>query len=201
MNLSTPIQRLRHMVNGLVEGAHPQTARRVFAASLVLASVFMLFLWTTEAADKAASQPCVRYALPPTVLEKPFYFAGELIPLDRPDVRLRITDQLNFLLLDARGALTDWLSEKTRHAWIFDEILEKEGVPREFASFSPVLSGLTRNASRSSPAGWWALDKPCDRSEGVEMSEDSWRDDRYEFRTCHALFCHPHQTYSQRSRG
>ena len=55
-------------------------ARRAFAASLVMASVFMLFPWTTEAAEKAASQPCVRYALPLAVLEKPFYFAGELIP-------------------------------------------------------------------------------------------------------------------------
>lgn len=149
------------------------------ALAAILAS--LLLLGATWAADRVASQSCVRYTLPPAVLEKPFSFAGERIPMERADVRLRIAGQVNFLLLDARGVLTEWLSEKTRHAWIFDEILEKEGVPKEFALFSPVLGGLTRNASRSSPVGWWALDKPCDRAEGVEMFEDSWRDDRNDF--------------------
>ena len=27
-------------------------------------------------------------------------------------------------------------------------------------------------------AGWWALEKPCAASDGVEMLEDSWHDDR-----------------------
>jgi len=92
-----------------------------------------------------------------------------------------VENQLNFLLLDARGALTEWLSEKTRHAWIFDEIFAKDGIPKEFALFSPVLAGLTRNSPRPARAGWWSLDRPCDRSEGIEMADDSWHDDRYDF--------------------
>jgi hypothetical protein len=94
-------------------------------------------------------------------------------------VQSRILRQINFLLLDARGVLTDWLSEKSRYAWIFDEVLRKEGVPDEFVLFAPVLSALTLKASsRSTVVGWWALEKPCVASDGVEMQEDSWHDDR-----------------------
>jgi hypothetical protein len=128
---------------------------------------------------KQARPSCSRYSLPPTILDKPFYFAGELVPIQRHDVRSRLLHQINFLLLDARGVLTDWLSERSRYSWIFDEVLRKEGVPEEFVLFAPVLSALTLKApSRPPVAGWWALDKPCTASDGVEMVQDSWHDDR-----------------------
>ena len=74
---------------------------------------------------------------------------------------------------------TDWLSEKSRYAWMFDEVLRKAGVPNEFVLFAPVLSALTLKATSRSPvAGWWALEKPCAASEGVELLEDAWHDDR-----------------------
>jgi hypothetical protein len=135
---------------------------------------------STAAGPTKESRPnCSRYSLPSSILNKPFHFAGELVPIQRPDVQSRILHQINFLLLDARGVLTDWLSEKSRYAWIFDEVLRKEGVPEEFVLFAPVLSALTLKASsRSTVVGWWALEKPCAASDGVEMQEDSWHDDR-----------------------
>lgn len=180
MKLSTPSERHKPVPIELSDVVYLQAWTRFFLVGFVL----LMSLAVAENAyttDRAPNEPCSRYSLPPALLEKPFLFAGEPIPLQRADVRARIENQLNFLLLDARGVLTEWLSEKSRHAWIFAEIFEKEGIPREFTLFSPVLLGLTRNAARSAPAGWWALDKPCDRSEGVEMSEDSWHDDRYDF--------------------
>jgi len=128
---------------------------------------------------KESKPNCSRYSLPSSLLKKPFHFAGELVPIQRPDVQSRILQQINFLLLDARGVLTGWLSERSRYAWIFDEVLRKEGVPDEFVLFAPILSALTLKASsRSAMAGWWALEKPCADSDGVEMLEDSWHDDR-----------------------
>jgi len=145
----------------------------------------ILLLGMCPPSSKAAgptkeSRPnCSRYSLPSSLFKKPFHFAGELVPIQRPDVQSRILQQINFLLLDARGVLTGWLSERSRYAWIFDEVLRKEGVPDEFVLFAPILSALTLKASsRSAMAGWWALDKPCAASDGVEMLEDSWHDDR-----------------------
>jgi hypothetical protein len=127
-------------------------------------------------------EPCVevgRYVLPQSILEKPFTFAHESIPIRRKDVRHRIESQLNFLLLDARGVLTEWLAERTQYSWLFEEMFAKDGVPRDFALLAPVLAGLNIFASvRGSTAGWWALPSLCTNADGVEMSSDSWHDDR-----------------------
>jgi hypothetical protein len=128
---------------------------------------------------KEAPEKCSRYSLPESVVKKPFYFAGELIPIQRPDVHARILAQVNFLLLDARSVLTEWLVEKGKYSWLFHETFAKEGVPPDFALLAPILSRTPlKSAYRSAGAGWWALDKACTNSEGVEMTEDSWHDDR-----------------------
>ncbi len=157
----------------------PFLVKAVLLAGFIL--LFGLFPASTKAAGptKEARPNCSRYSLPASLWNKPFHFAGELIPIQRPDVKSRILHQINFLLLDARSVLTDWLTEKSRYAWIFDELLRKEGVPNEFVLFAPVLSALTmKPPSRGPVAGWWALDKPCTVSDGIEMSEDAWHDDR-----------------------
>ncbi len=122
---------------------------------------------------------CIRYHLPAGIMSKPFKFAGEIIPLDRKDVRARIERAVNFLLLDARGVLTGWFGEKGRYGWIFEEILGKEKVPQDFVLFSAVLSGISkRSSSRLAGEGWWALGTPCSDAEGVTMISDSWFEDR-----------------------
>jgi membrane-bound lytic murein transglycosylase D len=141
--------------------------------------------WATNA---DADPTCVRYSIPKKLLEG-FNFVGEKIPLERKDVRERITSHLNFLLLDARGALTGWLVEKDRYAWIFEEILKKEGIPKEAVLLAPILSGLNVMAPpRGAGAGWWALVSPCTEAEGVEMSADAWHDDRLDLETSTRCF-------------
>ncbi len=128
---------------------------------------------------KEAPAVCSRYSLPNTVSEKSFQFAGELIPVRRPDVNSRISFQINFLLLDARSVLTDWLSEKSKHYWLLEDILAKEGIPKDFVWLAPILAGANlKSQSRQAGVGWWSLEKNCDSSEGMEMSDDSWHDDR-----------------------
>jgi membrane-bound lytic murein transglycosylase D len=136
-----------------------------------------LSAWAVESKPAPIHVP-IRYALPQSVLEKPFMFAGEQVPLDRSDVQARIASQVNFLLLDARSVLADWLTEKNRYSWIIEELFRKDGVPLEFVFFAPVLSAVPRNSSRAAGAGVWFLETGCSSDEGMEMSDDSWRDDR-----------------------
>lgn len=159
----------------------------VNCAALIIPLVLVLILcWevifqSIAIAASPKSDPdlsCFRFQLPKSILQKPFSFADEVIPLHRPDVESRILSQVNFLLLDARSVLGEWLAERSRYAWIFEEVFQREGIPREFAYLAPVLSGLTRNASRSPGAGVWVLENSCSSAEGVEMSEDNWHDDR-----------------------
>ncbi len=151
-------------------------------ALTILAAESMGGIFTAVGAETERQVPpseC-RYLLPANLADKPFIFAGETVPVQRPDVRYRLTCQLNFLLLDARSVLTEWLSEKSRYSWIFDEVFAKEGVPKEFTLLGPILAVLSpKSLPRTSGAGWWYLSKPCGSGEGgPEMSEDSWHDDR-----------------------
>ncbi len=132
----------------------------------------------TRGPIKGAEESCSRYSLPSSVLEKPFRFAGEIVPLRRRDVRTRILSQVNFLLLDARSVLTLWLTEKQRQAWIFEEVFEKQHIPKEFALFAPIVGGLGASSTRGAGVGIWSLGKPCDAASGVEMASDKWHDDR-----------------------
>ena len=139
-----------------------------------------IFLAEAAQAGKQPAPSQCRYSLPDGFLDKPFRFAGEVIPAPRRDVRYRITCQLNFLLLDARSVLTEWLSEKSRYSWLFDEVFAKEGVPKDFALLGPILSALnSKTLSRAPGYGWWYLSRSCTPAEGVPgMAEDSWHDDR-----------------------
>lgn len=122
---------------------------------------------------------CPYFYIPDSVLTGGLELAGEVVPITRPDVKARIEFQINFLLFDARSVLAEWLNEKRRYSWIFDEAFSKQGIPKDFTWLSPVLSGISRSSnSRLSPAGSWALDRPCSSAEGVEMHDDTWRDDR-----------------------
>jgi peptidoglycan lytic transglycosylase D len=164
-----------------MEEANARLRMLVPSALLVLGLLCGLGPGAVEAAGprKKAAQECSRYSIPEGILAKPFRFAGSEIPLRRRDVKLRIRFQLNFLLLDARSVLTEWLIRKERYSWIFEDIFTKENIPKDFILLAPVLSGLdVRYSSKNVGAGCWALDKPCGRAEGIEMSNDSWRDDR-----------------------
>ncbi|MGC8603839.1 MAG: hypothetical protein ACP5VS_09145 [Desulfomonilaceae bacterium] len=122
---------------------------------------------------------CPSFAIPTPLITGGFELGGEKVPLTRPDVKARIEFQINFLLFDARSVLGEWLKEKRKYSWIFEEIFSKQGIPTDFAWLAPVLSGISRSLnSHSTSTGVWGLDRPCDASEGVEMHDDSWRDDR-----------------------
>ncbi len=156
-----------------------------FLARLLAILFLVMFSCESKAAPtqvtktKSSEVECPYYQLPELLLANGFELGGEKIPIARPDVRARIEFQINFLLLDARSVLAEWMNENRKYSWILEEIFSKEGVPNDFAWLSPVLMGVNRPSNlRTSPVGVWSLDKPCGSSEGIEMFDDAWRDDR-----------------------
>lgn len=134
---------------------------------------------------------CPSFSIPSSLLTDGFELGGEKIPITRPDVKGRIEFQINFLLFDARSVLAEWLKEKRRYSWIFEEIFSKQGVPQDFIWLAPVLPGVSRSLnSRSAPVGVWALDRPCGSDEGLEMHDDTWRDDRLDIHLATNCFAH-----------
>jgi len=127
---------------------------------------------------KQGEQTSPTHSLPLSITGKPFKFAGEIIPLQRKDVRSRIEFQANFLLLDARSVVTLWLTEESRQTWILEEVFGKEGIPREFVWLAPLLSRMKRSAAKRHEGGMWALEKPCSSESGLNMFSNEWYDDR-----------------------
>ncbi len=147
------------------------------------------FIDRPQAAEKEVETTThVRYSLPPEIWQKPFHFASESIPLERSDVRYRITNQLNFLLMDARSVLMEWLIQYDRRGWLMKDLLSKSGVPSEFVLFASVLPGMAKTNQKSSYSGVWFLDKPCDKQEGLEMEDDAWHDDRMDIQLATRCF-------------
>jgi membrane-bound lytic murein transglycosylase D len=162
-------------------------SRQCFSAAVgVVVVVLLIAAFVVEQSNAFAAGPrkeapatCSRYSLPKSVVETSYQFAGENVPIQRPDVRSRILFQVNFLLMDARSVLTDWLSEKTRYVWLLEELIAKEGVPKDFVWLAPILAGTNlKSQGRQAGAGWWALENNCDSTDGMEMADDSWHDDR-----------------------
>ncbi|MGO8821141.1 MAG: hypothetical protein ACLQT6_09955 [Desulfomonilaceae bacterium] len=133
---------------------------------------------------------CPSFSIPNSLLADGFELGGEKVPITRPDVKARIEFQVNFLLFDARSVLGEWLKEKRKYSWIFEEIFSKEGIPQDFTWLAPVLAGTIRSLNFHRSAGVWALDRPCSSSEGMEMYDDTWRDDRLDIHLATTCFAH-----------
>ena len=156
-----------------------EPVKSALVVGLILLLCGSMSLLRAAGPTRKGKEVCARYSIPASVSAGRFRFAGEDIPIQRRDVRRRIRHELNFLLLDARSVLTLWLKEKSRYQWIFEEIFSKEGIPRDFVLFAPILSGLSARSYRKlSGEGWWAINKPCNASEGAAMAKNSWSDDR-----------------------
>ncbi len=156
----------------------PAKLKAVVALALILVTDIVVAAGL-ETPDRSGNLRSCRFSLPPDQLGKPFLFGGEQVPLQRQDVQHRVMSHVNFLLLDARSVLTEWLAEKSSYSWIFQETFASEGLPKEFSLLAPILAALNAKAPGRAPGvGWWYLAKPCTSAEGVEMAEDSWHDDR-----------------------
>jgi membrane-bound lytic murein transglycosylase D len=102
-----------------------------------------------------------RQGLPPEVTRDGLVFCGESIPLERSDVRVRIEQQIDYLMNDLRDTTGIWLKRKDRYANVIDSILKKEGVPEEFRMLPALESGYSCTVvSPSLAKGWWQFVKP-----------------------------------------
>jgi membrane-bound lytic murein transglycosylase D len=113
-------------------------------------------------------------------------FCGEKVPVERTDVRRRIEYQIAYLLTDFRDSTGIWLKRRDRYGEAIKRILEREGVPWEFALLPALESGYSRTVvSPSMARGWWQFVRPTAvRSSAKEpeldwaLQVDGWRDER-----------------------
>lgn len=127
-----------------------------------------------------------RYGLPPGLEKRGLTFADRRIPIHRTDVRNRILDQINYLLMDRRSRVQLWLSRADEFRGVIVPILRKHHVPAEFLYLAAIESSYDSRALSSAGAyGYWqfikatALRGPANNSEyDWKMQITKWKDER-----------------------
>lgn len=127
-----------------------------------------------------------RKGFPQDVTEAGLVFCGERVPLERADVRHRISYQIDYLIGDFRTTTGIWLKRKGRYGIAINTVLRQEGLPEEFSLLPALESGFSSAVvSPSMALGWWQFVKPTARLSQTVNSElnwklqvDDWKDDR-----------------------
>jgi hypothetical protein len=98
------------------------------------------------------------YILPPDVIKNGIELAGVPIPLYKKEVSYRVVEQINYLLMDKRAAMMEWLDRASLYGTPIRKILAEEKVPPDLFYLVPLLSDVLPNSrTRSGGVGWWAL--------------------------------------------
>jgi membrane-bound lytic murein transglycosylase D len=127
-----------------------------------------------------------RYGFPPYVKKRGLVFAGIRIPLSRRDVRNRILEEINYLLMDRRSRILVWLARADYYKPVILPILKKYKLPSAFLFLPAIESSYDPRALSSAGAyGYWQFIKStakCGPSNCEEynwkMQITRWKDDR-----------------------
>lgn len=96
-------------------------------------------------------------------------FCGKPVPLERPDVRLRLEKELQRLLRFPAGVhLT--LKRANRYHDHFQRILRSRDIPEDFFYLAIAESNLANQTSPAGAQGFWQFMAPTARQYGLEVS-------------------------------
>lgn len=123
------------------------------------------------------------YAVP---MPENINFAGELVPVENPDIRERMDRELlvntywqsNGLLLFKRA---------NKYFPIIEPILKEEGVPDDFKYLAVIESSLTQAVSPARATGFWQILKTTGREYGLEVNNNV--DERYHIEKSTKVAC------------
>lgn len=127
-----------------------------------------------------------RYGFPHQIEEGGLRFADQTIPISRRDVRERILEEINYLLLDRRSRVLLWLSRADYFKPVVSPVLRKYKVPPELLLLAAIESSFDPRALSSAGAyGYWQFIKAtalcgpsgCDEYDW-KMKITPWKDER-----------------------
>ncbi|MFD1292712.1 lytic transglycosylase domain-containing protein [Lutibacter holmesii] len=113
-------------------------------------------------------------------------FAGELVPLEKEDIKERIDREL---LVNTYWQSNGLLLFKRAHKYfpIIEPILEKNGVPNDFKYLAVIESGLQNVTSPAGARGFWQIMKATGRENGLEINTNV--DERYNLEKATQVAC------------
>lgn len=113
-------------------------------------------------------------------------FAGEMLPLENPDIYERMDREL---LVNTYWQSNGLLMFKRAQKYfpIIEPILEKNGIPNDFKYLAVIESGLTNAVSPAGARGFWQIMKATGRENGLEINDNV--DERYNLEKATEVAC------------
>lgn len=113
-------------------------------------------------------------------------FAGEMMPLDNPDILERMDREL---LVNTYWQSNGLLMFKRARKYfpVIEPILAKYGVPDDFKYLAVIESGLTNAVSPAGARGVWQIMKATGRENGLEVNDNV--DERYHLEMATEVAC------------
>ncbi|MBL4744860.1 MAG: lytic transglycosylase domain-containing protein [Flavobacteriaceae bacterium] len=113
-------------------------------------------------------------------------FAGERLPIEKPDVKERIDREL---LVNTYWQSNTLLLFKRAHKYfpIIEPILQKNGIPDDFKYLALIESGLQNVTSHAGARGFWQIMKATGKENGLEINDNV--DERYHLEKSTEVAC------------
>jgi len=103
-------------------------------------------------------------------------FAGERVPLEKPDIKERIDRELLVnTYWQSNGLL--WIKRIHKYFPVIEPILKEKGVPDDFKYLAVIESNLRNVTSPAGAKGFWQLLKGAAKENGLEVNDNV--DERY----------------------
>ena len=124
------------------------------------------------------------YAMP---LPEKLDFAGELVPMDRPDVRESLDREL---LVNTYWHSNTLLAIKRAYRWfpVIEPILKANEIPDDFKYLAVIESALSNASSPAGAKGFWQILEETGKGYGLEIDEQV--DQRYDVEKSTYAACH-----------
>ncbi|MCF6348154.1 MAG: lytic transglycosylase domain-containing protein [Flavobacteriaceae bacterium] len=116
------------------------------------------------------------YAIKAIKIPDDLEFAGEKVPLHKPDIKERIDRELLVNTYWQSNALL-WIKRTHKYFPIIEPILKEKGVPNDFKYLAVIESNLRNVTSPAGAKGFWQLLKAAARENGLEVNDNV--DERY----------------------
>lgn len=149
------------------------TVNKVLLSISLICISLVLFVYSTKEPIKNTSDS---YQIRALKIPNNLNFAGEKIPLDKPDIRERIDKELLVNTYWQSNALL-LIKRSNKYFPIIEPILEKYGIPNDFKYLAVIESGLENVTSSAGAKGFWQLMPETAKEIGLEVNSNV--DERY----------------------
>lgn len=147
---------------------------------------------TTQETAKTESIPQV---IEPVDLDQPFDFAGELLPMDNPDVRERLDNELTLNTYRHGSTLLN-LKKSYRYFPLIERILAEHNMPEDLKYVAVAESDLSNATSPAGAKGFWQFMTETGRYYGLEINSEV--DERFHVEKATHAACKYLQDYYKR---